>query len=347
MINRRQLMTGIAASASASYVFGQTNAGDKAVQRSSSRTKLAASKGPQKLVFGLITPRNPESTLKSWNPFIERMAQAIGVPIEARTFVAAGELVKEFLDDRIDLAWLGNAPALDIVEANKGNIFAAMVVQGKTAYRSVLVTQKDSALRSLDDVHRLTGQIVFGDGDPKSTSGHFVPKYFAFVKKGINEPEKRFKDVKRASHEGNIQAVLSREVDVATNNTTELDNFRVAKPDQASLIRVIWESPDIPESPLMLRRELPAELKGKIAAFTYKFGAVDDEEKGILWNINRLTALRKSSNRQLLTIADVEMFNARQRVINNPKLSELERAQQVDEITKRGSKLELMLKRTS
>ena len=345
-MNRRQLMTAIAMSALAHHSLAQLSAGEKAPQRSNLRANAASAKGPQKLVFGLITPRNPELTLKSWSPFIERMAQAVGIPIEARTFAAQGELVKEFLEDRIDMAWLGNAPALDIVEANKGNVFAAMVVQGKTAYRSVLVTQKDSAIRTLDDVHRAAGQLVFGDGDIKSTSGHIVPKYFAFVKKGINEPEKQFKDVKRSSHEGNIQAILKRVVDVATNNTSELDNFRTAKPDQASMVRVIWESPDIPESPLVTRRELPTELKGKIAAFTYKFGAVDDEEKGILWNINKLTALRKSTNRQLLTIADLEMFNARQRVMNNTKLSDIERAQQVEDITKRGSKLELLLKRT-
>lgn len=345
-MNRRQLLSAIAASTSSSYAFTQTSSGEKTAPQPNARSRVTGVKMPQKLVFGLITPRNPELTLKNWNPFIERMARAAGIPIEARTFAAQGDLVKEFLDGRIDLAWLGNAPALDIVEANKGNIFAAMVVQGKTAYRSVLITQKDSLIQTLDDVHRLAGQLVFGDGDVKSTSGHIVPKYFAFVKKGINEPEKQFKDVKRASHEGNMQAVLKREVDVATNNTSELDNFRTAKPEQASMIRVVWESPDIPESPIVLRRDLPTELTAKIAAFTYKFGAADDEEKVILWNINKLTAFRKSNNRQLLPIADLEMFNARQRVMNDSKLSSEERLKQVDDITKRGSKLELMLKRT-
>ena len=347
MMNRRQLLTAMALGTSGSSALAQTSPGEKAAPRTNSRVNAAVSKPPQKLMFGLITPRNPELTLKSWNPFIERMAQAVGIPIEARTFGGQGELVKEFLADRIDLAWLGNSPALDIVEADKGHVFAAMVVQGKTAYRSVLITHKDSVIRTLDDVHRIAAQLVYGDGDFKSTSGHIVPKYFAFAKKGINEPEKQFKDVKRSSHEGNIQAILSREVDVATNNTSELDYLRTTKPEQASLIRVIWESPDIPESPLVIRLDLPTELKAKIAAFTYKFGAIDDEEKGILWNINNLTALRKSSNRQLLTIADLEMFNARQRVINDLKLSATDRQSQIDDITKRGTKLEFLLKRTS
>lgn len=344
-MRRRLLVSTVALISAIPHAFAQPSTGDKTALSAKPKNQRQVEKLPTKLVFGLITPRSPELTLKNWNPFIDRMEKAVGLPIERQTFTTQGELVKEFLEGRIDLAWLGNAPALDIVEANKGSVFAAMVVQGKTAYRSVLITHKDSTIRTLEDLHRTAPQLVFGDGDVKSTSGHIVPKYFAFVKKGINDPEKLFKEVKRGSHESNQQAVLRRDVDIATNNTSELDNFRTAKPDQAGLIRVIWESPDIPESPMIWRRELPEILKTKISAFTYKFGAVDDEEKGILWNINKLSAFRKSSNRQLTTIADLEMFNARQRVVNDVKLSALDRQIQVEEITKRGSKLEMMLKR--
>lgn len=344
-MQRRHLLVHLGLTGTASWAVAQPVSGDARIKKPEQRTSVAAQKLPQQLVFGLITPRNPELTLKNWNPFIDRMEKALGIPIERLTFAAQADLVKEFVDGRVDLAWLGNAPALDIVEANKGSVFAAMVVQGKTAYRSVLITHRDSPLRSLNDVHQMAPQLVFGDGDPKSTSGHIVPKYFAFVKKGVNDPSKLFKDIKRGSHESNQQAVLRREVDVATNNTSELDNFRTAKPDQASQIRVIWESPDIPESPMVWSHEIPSALKTKIAAFTYKFGTVDDEEKGVLWNINKLTAFRRSSNRQLVTIADVEMFNERQRVINDSKLDAMERLQRVDDITKRGSKLDLMLRR--
>lgn len=344
-MRRRLLISTVALMSTIPFARAQPAAGEKNAPGATPRNQRIVEKLPQKLVFGLITPRSPELTLKNWNPFIDRMEKAAGIPIERQTFTTQGELVKEFLQGRIDLAWLGNAPALDVVEANKGSVFAAMVVQGKTAYRSVLIAHKDSNIRTLDDVHRMAPQLVFGDGDVKSTSGHIVPKYFAFVKKGINDPEKMFKEVKRGSHESNQQAVLRRDVDIATGNTSELDNFRTAKPDQAGLLKVIWESPDIPESPMIWRNNLPESLKAKIGAFTFKFGAVDDEEKGILWNINKLSAFRKSTNRQLTTIADVEMFNARQQVVNDSKLTEQERQIKVDEITKRGSKLELMLKR--
>jgi phosphonate transport system substrate-binding protein len=302
---------------------------------------------PAKLTFGLITPRNAELTLRNWNPFIERMGVAAGVPITAQTYATAAELVKDFIDGKIDLAWLGNAGALEIVEAGKGSVFAVKVNQGKTSYRSTLITHKDSAIRSLDDVLRQGPQLAFGDGDLKSVSGHIVPMYFAFVKKGVNDPAKLFKEIKRGSHEANLLATARREVDVATNNTTEIDNLRTNKPELAAQIRVVWESPEIPESPMVWSDSLPSSLKGRIAAFTERFGATDPEEKGILWNIDKLTGFRKSTNRQLVTIADIEMFTARQRIINDTGLSAEARLQRVEEVTRRGSKIEMMLKASS
>jgi phosphonate transport system substrate-binding protein len=310
-------------------------------------TRAARDGLPPKLAFGLITPRNAELMLKNWNPFFDRMSAALGIPVQRQTFATGGELVREFQAGRLDLAWLGNAPALEIVESGQGSVFAAMVVQGKTAYRSVLIAHRDSALRSLDDVHRSMGQLSFGDGDPKSTSGHLVPKYFAFAKRGVNEPEKIFRQVRPGSHEANLLAIVRKEVDVATSNSSELDNFRSANPHEAALVRVLWESPDIPESPMVWRAGLAPAARQKIGAFVYGFGAQDAEEKGILWNINKVTAWRKSSNRQLVAVADLEMFNARQRIMNDSALGSQERQRLVDEVTRRGSRLELMLRASS
>lgn len=343
MQRRYLISSGIAVAVAPSLVVAQA-----AIDAARPVRRLDAAAGePQKLAFGLITPRNAEQTLKNWNPFIDRMSKAVGLPIERRTYATQGELVKDFLAGQLELAWLGNAPALEIVEADAGGVFAAMVVQGKTAYRSLLLVHQDSPVRTLADVIKQAPQMVFGDGDIKSTSGHIVPKYFAFVKKGVNDPEKIFKEVRRGSHESNQLAVARREVDIATNNTSELDNFRTSKPELASLLRVVWESPDIPESPMIWRTSLSPMLKSKIASFTYNFGAKDDEEKGILWNINKLTAFRRSSNRQLVTIADLEMFNARQAINNNQGLTPEQKALQTEAVTKRGSKLELMLKRAA
>lgn len=306
--------------------------------------------GPQpaaRLAFGLISPRDPEVMLKNWNPFLDRMALATGTSIDRRVFGAADEIVKEFAAGSMDVAWLGNAAALDVVEMGVGSVFATMVNQGKASYRSILIVPQDSKLRDLEDLIRSAPQLRFGDGDEKSASGHLVPMYFAFVKKGVIDPAGLFREVRRASHEANLLAVAKGEVDVATNNTSELDNLRSRRPADAAKIRVLWESPDIPESPMVWRTELPQQLKQRIASFTYGFGTKDPEEKRILWDINKLTGWRQSSNRQLITIANLEMFKASQQIMRDPGLSEKERMQKAGAVMQRGSRMEQLLRSTS
>lgn len=310
--------------------------------KNKNKTKLVQ----KNVIFGLITPRNAEQTLKSWNPFLERMSKAIGQTFEAKTFEKAGDLVNDFKNGAIDYAWLGNVPAIELVEARVGGVFGQLVVNGKFAYRSLLITHRGSQIRNLEDILASNKKYVFGDGDIKSTSGHVVPRYYAFAKKGVNDLDAMFKDIKRGSHIDNLNRVVSKEVDFATNNTTELGLFAAANPALAKEIRVVWESPDIPESPLVWRLAVPKELRKKVQNFMVSFGKNEDERL-ILKQMNDLTAFRRSSNSQLINVADIEGFNARQRLINDPSLTAEERASKIDAVIQRGSRLEFLLKQST
>jgi phosphonate transport system substrate-binding protein len=307
------------------------------------KTKQAAPAGPQKLVFGLIALKNADQSLADWTPFIQAMSKSLGIPVEGKAFPMQGDLIDGFAQGSVDVAWVGNVPALALVEAGQATVFAQMVVNGQAAYRSVIVTHAQSPIRSLDELQANKGKYIYGDGDLKSTSGHIIPRYFAFVRRGINDPDALFKEVKRGSLGENMDRVARREVDLATTNSNELQKFQALDPEQGKALRVVWQSADIPESPLVYRSELPARLKAKLQTFVVNYGSAGDE-KAALKKMNNLTGFRKSTNAQLVMIADVEMFNARQRIINDTKTPPEERAAKVDEAIKRGTRLELMLK---
>jgi phosphonate transport system substrate-binding protein len=331
MQNRRDIL-GLALTA-----LGASSAGAQ-----SGKPKRVAA--PKNSVFGLITPRNAEATLKSWTPFLERMSMYMGQTIVPKTYAQQGDLVDDFKKGMLDYAWVGNVPAIELAELGVGGVFGQLVVKGQFAYRSLLITPATSPIRAVDDVIGSKGKYVFSDGDLRSTSGHVVPRYFAFAKRGVNDPDAIFKEIKRASHLDNLNRVAKGEVDLATNNTTELDIFRQTAPDLAKNIRVIWESPDIPESPLVWRLALPSATRKKAQDFIISFGRTG-EEKEMLRDMNNLTGFRKSSNLQLVPIADLEMFNARQRLVNDKQLSNDERTQKIEEVIKRGTRLEMLLKR--
>jgi phosphonate transport system substrate-binding protein len=133
------------------------------------------------------------------------------------------------------------------------------------------------------------------------------------------------------------------ELDVATANNEELAFFAHDYPALASNLRVVWESPLIPQSPLVWRNSLAPEMRRRILQFTVNFGK-NDEENRILDELNSLSGFRQSSNRQLVVVADLEMFKARQVINSDKTLSGEERTRRIDEVIRRGSKLELMLK---
>jgi len=307
----------------------------------------AVAQGPEPpLVFGLITPRDADKTLAAWRPFLQRVAQSLGRAIEPWTAATPQLLVQEFRAGRIDLAWVGNAPALDIVDSGVGEVFAQMVTgDGRIGYESILVTHQDSGLRSLDDVQQPGRQLVFGDGELRSTSGHLVPLYYAFVKRGINDPAALYREIRHASHRQNLLMAARREVDFACANNEELALFAQEQPALARLLRVIWRSPPIPQSPLVWKLALPLALRRRIQDVVVGFGQRDAEERAVLRGVNNLAGFRKSRNHQLVTVADIEMFAAWQQVNNDAGLSAGEKLQRIADISARASRLELRLKR--
>lgn len=52
-----------------------------------------------------------------------------------------------------------------------------------------------------------------------------------------------FKRTVNAGHETNALAVANKQVDVATNNTENLDKLKTSAPEKLKELKVIWKSP--------------------------------------------------------------------------------------------------------
>ncbi|RYF79520.1 MAG: hypothetical protein EOO29_16980 [Comamonadaceae bacterium] len=150
-----------------------------------------------------------------------------------------------------------------------------------------------------------------------------------------------FKTARSASHGANIQAVLARQIDVATNNTEELDKLKANKPELASQLRVLWESPLIPSDPFVMRKDLDPAVKAKIKTFVLNYAKTDEQEKTILKNIYNYGGFRESSNEQLVPIRQLELFKDRSKVENDTALDAATRAKQLAEIDAKLAALKL------
>ena len=76
-----------------------------------------------------------------------------------------------------------------------------------------------------------------------------------------------FKTVRSASHQANFLSVANGLVDVATNNTVGMLFYQRENPKQAAKVEVIWTSPELPESSIVVRKDLDPAVKEKIRAF--------------------------------------------------------------------------------
>jgi phosphonate transport system substrate-binding protein len=128
--------------------------------------------------------------------------------------------------------------------------------------------------------------------------------------------------------------VLAKQLDVATNNTEEIDKLEATKPEVAKELKVIWKSPLIPNDPLVWRKDLDAGIKAKLKGFLLSYGQTD-ADKAVLKNIYNYSGFKESTNEQLVPIRQLELFKDRRKVENDEQYSAEEKAQRIAEIDKK------------
>jgi phosphonate transport system substrate-binding protein len=187
--------------------------------------------------------------------------------------------------NQVQMGWYSALPALDATRRANGEVIGRIVdAGGEETYASVLITRKGSGI-TLDDVLKCGKRYTFGLGDVTSTSGTLAPMAYLFTPKGI-EPAKCFKAVRNASHQANVFSVANGVLDVATNNSVGLLFARRETPKIADKIEVIWTSPPLPESSILVRKDLDPALKEKIRQFFLTYGtgtgAQADKQRQVL-----------------------------------------------------------------
>ena len=243
---------------------------------------------------------------------------------------------------RLDLCWIGNKGAIQMVDRSDGSVFAqTTAADGTDGYYSLLVVNKESPLKSVDDVLKNAAELRFSNGDPNSTSGFLVPGYYVFAKNNA-DPKKIFKNVVAANHESNALAVANRQVDVATCNNEAISRLEIAHPEKAAQIREIWRSPLIPSDPLVWRNSLPESTKKKIADFIFGYGVKGDvaHAKAILEKL-QWGPFKPSTNAQLVPLRQLELFREKSKLEANAEMPAAEKAERIKKIDEALDRLSL------
>lgn len=285
----------------------------------------------QEINFGIISTDSSAALRQRWQPLIDDMQKQTGLKVTPFFATDYAGVIEGMRFNKVQLAWMGNKGAMEAVDRSNGEIFAkVMYADGSEGYYSLLIANKASPYKTLDDVLKNGKKIDFGLGDPTSTSGTLVPGYYVFAKNNI-DPRTYFKSARSSNHGANLMAVLNKQIDVATNNTEELDKLEATQPEKAKQIQVIWKSPLIPSDPMLYRKDLPEATKKKIREFFLSYGK-DAHEKEVLKNIYNYGGFRASTNAQLLPIRQLELFKQKQQIESDANLDADKKKTQLSEI---------------
>jgi phosphonate transport system substrate-binding protein len=289
----------------------------------------------QEISFGIIATDSASTQRERWEPFFRDMEKKTGLTVKSFYAPDYAGVIEAMRFNKVQVAWYGNKAAMEAVDRAQGEVFAqVMYADGTFGYHGLLIAHKDSPYNTVDDVLKNSKAINFSIGDPNSTSGFLVPTFYVFAKNNVDH-RTAFKTVRNASHGANIQAVLARQIDVATNNTEDMGKLEASKPELFSQLKVLWTSPLIPSDPFVWRKDLDPAVKAKIKSFVLGYAKTDPQEKNTLKMIYNYGGFRDSNNDQLIPIRQLELFRDRAKAAADDKLTADEKSRMLADIDRK------------
>lgn len=280
---------------------------------------MAACSGPSEpaagkdtVTFSILSTEAAQNMESYWKPVLADMEKQTGLKVKAFYSSNYSSLIVAMGAKQTDLGWFSNQSGLEAVRRSNGEVFARTFdPSGVDGYKSIIIVPKDSKL-TIEGLLKCDRSLNFGIGDKKSTSGTLAPMTYLFIPAG-KKPETCFKTVLTGNHQANLFAVANGKLDAATNNSTSLRLNAERKDGQAEKVKVIWESPTLPEDPIIWRKDLDPVVKEKLRQFFLTYAQGDSPEAvRQRENLKRLSigGFKPADDSHLLTVREMESLEA-------------------------------------
>lgn len=231
------------------------------------------------LTIGLIPAEDSQAMIESSKQVLDIIQKQTGMKVKPFVATDYNGIIEALRAHKLDMAYLGPFSYVLATSVADVEAFSVAVTKnsGKSAYKSIIVVRKDSKLHSVEDLKGHTFAFV----DPSSASGHLFPE--AGLKQAGYDPAKLFSRViYSGSHDASLLAVANRKVDAAAVAdriyASAIARGQLSKDD----LSVVWTSDDIPESPMVWRKDLNPAVKEKIAKAMAAVKDVPWGDQGVL-----------------------------------------------------------------
>jgi phosphonate transport system substrate-binding protein len=232
----------------------------------------AADSGSKPTVqFGIIPRYNPMLMYRSYQPLMDYLTENTPYRFELKLARDYTEAVALLRDGVTPIASLGDVTFTE-AQRNFGAvpILKPLNADGIPSYRSIIIVRQDSPIHTLDD---LRGK-RFAFGDPHSTSGNLIPRFFLF-QHGITLFDLE-EFVTLGSHDAVAKAVLKGKVDAGAVKDVIAYRYREHG------LRFLAESEPIPSVPIVVRKEAPPELVAAVKKALLAIDAGDSRQQELM-----------------------------------------------------------------
>ena len=214
--------------------------------------------------YGVIPVETQSGTTKTMDAFLHHAEKTTGVKWELYQATDYSGVMNALIAGQINLAWLSGFSYCQTYTDSKGGVeplVAAAAIDGTMGYNSIVVVKTDSPYKTIED---LKGKVV-ARTDPLSGSGYLIPTAaFRAMGKPVDE---YYKSPLSGGHVQSVLGVLKGTYDAAFTWTSKDDGFGNLRQmmNQGLLkredIRVIWTSDPLPSPPVVIRKDVPADMR--------------------------------------------------------------------------------------
>jgi len=217
--------------------------------------------------YGVIPVETQSGTTKTMDAFLQHAEKTTGVKWELYQATDYSGVMNALIAGQINLAWLSGFSYCQTYADSNGGVeplVAAAAIDGSMGYNAIIVVRADSPYKTIED---LKGKVV-ARTDPLSGSGYLIPTAaFRAMGKPVDE---YYKSPLSGGHVQSVLGVLKGTYDAAFTWTSKDDGFGNLRQmmNQGLLkreeIRVIWVSEPLPSPPVVIRKDVPADMRADL-----------------------------------------------------------------------------------
>ena len=256
----------------------------------SASTQLVQVPLQREIKFGLTPVLSEPQMRAEFEPLMSYLLHATGQRFTLYIAKDYSDLGAQMENGAVDIGSFSPFAYVEAARGGKIRLIAQSIIDGSATYRGVIITRKDSGIKSIADLQDKKFAFV----DPKSASGYVYPKAM-LIGKGIN-PRNFFRETMFAgSHDKVIAAVLNMRADAGAIYEGALDvAFRSGVP--IGDLFVLATSEPIPHDAIAARVSLNEALTLQIQQALIDLDKTEEGKRVIAASKKKLTGYVKADD---------------------------------------------------